>query len=90
MKAKTDYLNESRNALAVLSMLYAGNASAADDCLCMVQEPARYIAALHSLAVQFLRVVDQLAVAANVPNANAAALLGQLRDQLAQSESIEI
>jgi hypothetical protein len=90
MNADTDYLGESRNAVAMLNMLYVGNVKGADQCLAMVEDHAKYVAALHALSVQFLHVIDRLAIAAGLPHTNAVALLGQLRDQMAMSEGIEI
>jgi hypothetical protein len=90
MNANSDYLCESRNAVAMLNMLYSGNAKGADRCLAMVEDHAKYVAALHALALQFLHVIDRLAIAAGLPNSNGVALLGQLRDQMAEAEGIEI
>jgi hypothetical protein len=90
MNAENDYLDESRNALAMLNMLYLGNAKGADQCLAMVEDHAKHVAALHALAPQFLHVIDRLSIAAGLPNSNSVALLGQLRQQLAEAEGIEI
>ncbi|HWG64241.1 MAG TPA: hypothetical protein VG253_21335 [Streptosporangiaceae bacterium] len=86
----TDFLDESRNAVAILSALYAGDPKRANVAALLVRDPAKLLVAYQALLIQALRIIDELAIAAGIPDASAMQLLGRLRDQMAMAEGIEI
>lgn len=85
-----DYLNESRNCVAILRALRAGNVAQAEEIARLVTDDRKYVAALQGLALQFLQLIDRFAVAADMPTANADSLLRMMTDQMSLAESIEL
>ena len=86
----TDYLNESRCAVAIIRALRAGDVSQAEEIARLVDDDSKYVAALQALALQFLKVIDVLAARTDAPDRNADALLTALSDQMAIANSIEL
>ena len=85
-----DYLAESRNALAILRALRRGDVAQAAEIARLVADDAKYVAALQGLALQFLSVIDRFASMADLPGADADALLDVMACQMAQADSIDL
>ena len=85
MSEQTDYLDESRTALAVLAALHGGNVKLATETAKLIGNAETYVSALQALALTFLRAID---LSADCTGLTANALLGQLRQQFATADSI--
>lgn len=94
----TDHLDASRVAVAVLTALHAGDALKAARAVSLITDPElpKYVAALQSLGVQFLNVIDAMSLliadldGPQAENTNARALLGTLAEQMALADSIDV
>jgi hypothetical protein len=82
---QADYLSESRTALAILAALHRGDVKLATDTAQLIDNAETYVSALQALALTFLRAID---LSADCTGLTATALLGQLRTQFAESDSI--
>jgi len=87
-----DYLESSRTAVSVISHLHRGNVDGATQCMALVTEESlpTFISALQALSCQFLKVIDQLAQYAELPDADGNHLLESLREQMSLADAIEI